>query len=470
MKVLDWVKGVFKKNDGSLNRAVSDTYKPVSESKVIQKRNELSTVAENFINTQPGFILKGPIYIIFFILFTAVIYSFIAKVDTKVSTVLHVDGENYVVQSPVIGSVNSIVVSENQEVHSLDRIATILSENTLVTEENLSLLKSQLADLNEKIFHINYTLGKIVDLAISYGKKNGRFAISVPNELSGLYVNKDILLNSEVDYTKTWTNSEFYTLYNNLTVQLSNIWKGYQNQSQILDKQEKTLDEDKKLFDKNVITITQLNGSYNLFLNLQNSTEGMINNFKSELYSTIKNMLDLRNNYEQQTKQIQSNIRQIETMSNEVVIKDRVCLINSRYPGIIADIYVKPFEYVANGTPLLKIIRDDLPKTGVIFIGNQNIGSVKVGQKVFIKFEAYPYQEYGVQIGSIVEVAPDVKVVEGIGYVYVAKVAFDKVNPRINLKYGMRATAEISTGSKRLIELVFAPISKVFDYFRGNKS
>jgi len=50
--------------------------------------------------------------------------------------------------------------------------------------------------------------------------------------------------------------------------------------------------------------------------------------------------------------------------------------------------------------------------------------------------------------------------------VYEIKVAL-KTDPKIDLKAGNMGIAEINTGKKRVIELIFAPVTRFFDYLDG---
>jgi hypothetical protein len=107
----------------------------------------------------------------------------------------------------------------------------------------------------------------------------------------------------------------------------------------------------------------------------------------------------------------------------------------------------------------MRIIRSDLPLVGIMYITSRDVASVMAGQDVYIKYDAFPYRDYGVQKGKVLSVSSDVKNIDGVGYGYEVHISLDNKNPRIKLIYGSTAIAEIATGKKRFIEVFFSPIT-----------
>jgi multidrug resistance efflux pump len=469
MLIEDFFSSLFPKNTTQEVRQ-QDSYVPTSSEELFRKQNQFSATAEHFMNTSSGFVLKGPIYIIFMVLFAAVIYSFFAKIDTKVSATLGVSGEEYLVQSPVLGSVSSVFVSQDEEIKQQQEMITLISESILVSEENLNELNQELKMIRNKHSEINYSIEKIKQLAKYYSDKNAKFNMtlpvanfSIPDEMTGSMLTPMLA-------DTIWQKSEYYHQVQSISVTLNQLWFDYQRSEQLRMNQEKIYTEDQKLFEKEIITEYQAASSHQQYLNLVTQTENYINNFKLEIYNNLKLLLDLKQQVGMQFREIKSKIEQTQILDDEVVIEDRVCLVKAKYPGVVAKINVKSYQYIARGMILIKIIRNDMPKTGLTYITDQNISKVKPGQAVSIKFDAYPYQNYGVQMGEVVTISPEAQLVPGIGYAYEAEIVFGELNDKMNLKYGMRGTAEIQTGSKRMIETFFAPITKVFDYINGKDS
>ena len=163
--------GKFKKA-GSVPQE-QPLFTPVATKDVYLKRDEFTATVEHFINTQPGFVLKGPIYIIFLLMFAALIYSFFAIVIIKVTTNVSVSGVEYQIQNPVLGTVSSIMVEENDEVKDEQVLLALVSNDVLMTESGANELKESLEDIKTKYSELTYALQQINSMSDFYGKKGG---------------------------------------------------------------------------------------------------------------------------------------------------------------------------------------------------------------------------------------------------------------------------------------------------------
>ena len=87
---------------------------------------------------------------------------------------------------------------------------------------------------------------------------------------------------------------------------------------------------------------------------------------------------------------------------------------------------------------------------------------------LFRSYFAYPFQEYGIQSGAIAEIGTRPSTAPGEESLYVVRVALGSETIRSRsgvektLEIGLQGLAEIKTGEKRFIELLFAPAAKFF--------
>ncbi|RMG31030.1 MAG: HlyD family type I secretion periplasmic adaptor subunit [Gammaproteobacteria bacterium] len=136
--------------------------------------------------------------------------------------------------------------------------------------------------------------------------------------------------------------------------------------------------------------------------------------------------------------------------------------------GIVQELAVHTLGAVVSpGQVLMKIV----PGTGDVeveaWIRNQDIGFVHAGQRVRVKVETYPYIRYGLLEGRLVGVSADAISDERRGLRYSARIRLDRNALRVDgrpapLRPGMRVTAEILTGKRRLIEYLLDPIEVAF--------
>ncbi|MFP4529555.1 MAG: HlyD family secretion protein [Candidatus Kapaibacterium sp.] len=455
-----------RKSRKSAEKPVDATIRPAGAKDIYLKREEFSATADHFMKRPAGFMLKGPIFIIFAILFAALIYSFFAEVKVKVTVPVIVAGEEYVVQSPVVGSISAIYVNNGDMVEERDAIISILSEGILINESNIAGIVTDMQMLEKQFRLVTTAVEKIEKIASDYGSRSSLFRANVASQADFDY--SEGTIDDEVVHVseENWKQSEYFNMVERLSIRLESLWKEYQQTKVLLDKQEKIYNEDKKLFENDVITEYQLVASQEKYLNLKGSVSNIINSFKIEIFNTLENLLEQRSQIYNQYNSIKQELEQSEIAGENIIIRDKLVVINSKYPGEVVELSAKSYEYIGRGTQLLTIVRGDMPKFGRMYISDGDMGKVAPGQKITVKFEAYPYQEYGVQSGSLVNISPDPQPGAG-GIQYAAKMDFDNLNPKIDLKYGMSGVAEINTGSKRMIETVFMPITKIFDYFEG---
>ena len=96
---------------------------------------------------------------------------------------------------------------------------------------------------------------------------------------------------------------------------------------------------------------------------------------------------------------------------------------------------------------------------------NKDVGFVKVGQKVEVKVETFPFTKYGTLPGTVSFVSSDAINDEKKGPIFQVRVKLDKAvlkidEREVNMTSGMAVTAEIATGKRRVIEYFLDPIRK----------
>lgn len=108
--------------------------------------------------------------------------------------------------------------------------------------------------------------------------------------------------------------------------------------------------------------------------------------------------------------------------------------------------------------PIMAIV----PNSGLTaeaMLSNNDVGFVRVGQVAALKVHAYPYSRHGTLAGRVVSVGADAVQDEHQGLVYPVRIAIDtKDAKRFTLRPGMEITADIRTGSRRLIDYLISPI------------
>ncbi|MGD9706467.1 MAG: HlyD family secretion protein [Candidatus Delongbacteria bacterium] len=377
-----------------------------------------------------------------------------------------VKGEEHVVQSPVNGLVNVIYQLDNSHVQINDKLISLFSQSTLYSENNLKVSAKKKDELLKRYLWLQLFKSRIDSLVVLYTKKNIAFKVDIPK------FNKEYSPEQGSNLSDTNDSSDFSSIgnfdlkYLSLEQNIVSLWNEYQRTKKLTEQVFKTYQENKNLLDKSFISQQEYQNSEQNYNQSKARLENIIRDFKISILSTYDEIYQGLDGVISNLISIDSEIESVKNMLSGIEITGNSFLIRSKYSGIISDVYVKTSQMVSEGIPLFRMIRDDYPLYGIIYVATGNVSQVEKDQDVSIKFDAFPFQIYGIQRGKVVSVSDDVKFIDGAGYVYEVTVALIK-DESITLKPGEGGFAEINTGKKKIIEIMIAPVTKIFAYLRG---
>ncbi len=110
--------------------------------------------------------------------------------------------------------------------------------------------------------------------------------------------------------------------------------------------------------------------------------------------------------------------------------------------------------------PLFVIIPSDSEYIFEGYIDNKDISSVKVGDMVQIKLQAYSYSDYGAVEGEIVYISPSVITNDANQSVYEIQVKIDEENCHKDIEFisGMAGSIEVNVGKRSVMDYFLEPI------------
>jgi len=167
-------------------------------------------------------------------------------------------------------------------------------------------------------------------------------------------------------------------------------------------------------------------------------------------------------------KQAQAQARAAARISNDDIDEDIYLLIRAPVDGIITKVnFTQVGDKVNEKTPLASIAPKGVRKILEVQINERDRAFLKEGMQVKIKVNAFPYQRYGFLRGELEHVAPATSYdSQSKKYFYKGRVGLykdyyttDKV--RTPIRYGMKAKAEIVVRKRRLIDLALDPFRNV---------
>lgn len=118
---------------------------------------------------------------------------------------------------------------------------------------------------------------------------------------------------------------------------------------------------------------------------------------------------------------------------------------------------------VPSAQPLMLIVPQDGPVEVEAFLENKDVGFVLEGQSAEVKIDAFQYTKYGTIPAHVTHVSRDAIQDEKKGLIYSVRIALDKSHIQIEeksmpLSAGMSVSAEVRTGTRRVIEYVLSPL------------
>lgn len=132
---------------------------------------------------------------------------------------------------------------------------------------------------------------------------------------------------------------------------------------------------------------------------------------------------------------------------------------------------------VQPGTVLLTLVPLDETLRAEVWLTNDDIGFVKQGQRVRLKFAAFPFQKYGMLEGTVEHIGADSVEKEQQGsqdqpgaapaatfkaLVALKGASLEADGTRFPLSAGMQANAEILLGTRTVLEYLLSPVQKAW--------
>nr|WP_279237665.1 HlyD family efflux transporter periplasmic adaptor subunit [Dyella sedimenti] len=171
-----------------------------------------------------------------------------------------------------------------------------------------------------------------------------------------------------------------------------------------------------------------------------------------------------RNDTERQLASVRQSMAQNEA--------ERAVVLRAPEDGVVSAILPKQGQAVASGQPVLSILPAGATLQAQLLAPSRAIGFIEPGNRVVLRYQAYPFQKFGQQYGTVSEISRSAlspteaggligqQVNEPMYRIHVRLdqqhvVAYGRPEP---VKPGMALDADILMERRRLIEWVFEPL------------
>lgn len=211
----------------------------------------------------------------------------------------------------------------------------------------------------------------------------------------------------------------------------------------------------------------ELTGAFHSLTRKEIEQERITQTLKLEKSMFPNEQADQQNNI---TFRLNDLARQIATLRGQ-----RAHIIKAPIAGVISNLQAKVGQDIqgrfSSATPLALISQQDDLLVAEIMLPVRAAGFIKIGQKINIRYDAFPYEKFGLYEGIITKISHtvllphelDVSLVSIQEPVYKvsAKIINAKVSAygnKFNLKPGMTFSADIRLAQRSLLEWFFEPI------------
>ncbi|RKE57196.1 HlyD family secretion protein [Sphingobacterium detergens] len=388
----------------------------------------------------PSWLLRWGLTLIFLIL-SAIIaisaflrYPDIIQANFKINTL----NAPKALVPKISGSIVRLFVEDRQEVKEGDVIAWLESsanhQQILDLLEKLRLLrKSQNSDQ-----FINFNAPDDLDL----GELQNAYQTFYESYLSyksafvgGVYLKQRAFLLKEMDYQK----KEQKKLFDQKTI--------YERDYQLAKKQHNSY---QILADKKVISPMEMQEQESKLLSKQQPVEQIVQTILSNDANTVTKQKELSELDNKITTERKTFLQALNSLISEAELWKKQHTITASQSGRISFAsIIQEKQYVEANRPLFYIDPGNSQYFCEMYVKQNNMGKVKMGQKVLLKMSSYPFEEYGAVEGEIEKIT-DIPYQDSI---YLSKVKLSpNKNAKIILKTGMTGTANIVTDNSSLLQ------------------
>ena len=415
-----------------------------------------SEEVQDILGATPSWIIRAGISVILLVVISLLIGSWFFKYPDIIQSRITLTTQNPPASliAKNNGKITDIFVLEKQEVKQNQIIAII--ENTANHQDvlKLEILLNKQKEKSLLIDSINFALGELQQSFSSYSRLLHDY-----NNFKELdYYNKKIesVRNQKRDFR----------LY------YDRLWTQRGMKEQELNLAQKQFERDKSLFEKDVYSKSDFEKAQKQYLQEKLSFENIrtiLANTQMQINQLDQQILDLQ--LQESKEQNQQEIAIDEAQQN---LKSQIKQWKQRY------LIISPIDGKVTFTKIWsknqnvqtgEIVATIIPQKATDIIGKVEIpavgvGKVKLGQTVNIKFDNFPYMEFGLLRANIKSISL-IPIQTEKGAIYTAEVEIpdtliSNYGKQLKFSQEMTGTADIITDDIRLLERFLNPLKSIW--------
>ncbi len=236
--------------------------------------------------------------------------------------------------------------------------------------------------------------------------------------------------------------------------------------------------QQKTLFERELISRADMNRARVQYLSALSALPSRMSEiYKNEMavQDLKRQILEARITHERETSQMQhayetAHLR-LEQARKRIdrTLEAESDLILAPESGIVTQVMVNAIgQVISKGQPLIALAPASAPMVAELMVLNKDVGLLKPGQLVKLKYDAYAFQDFGIKRGRLTYISPDAMVDERIGPIFKCVVELEENTMRVKgydkpLMFGMKGTAEMMTDRQSVLLMLLSPLRQLYE-------
>ena|GEM_PF-712692 len=451
------------------------------------------------------------IYFLFTLIITIILWAYFSEIDivVKARGVVRPNESISTIVSKSTGKINSINFENGEEIKSGDTLYVINYDNYVIQKNTIEKNISKLT--NDKLMAEKFKDSILQDVNLfdeniesernSYQEyvkflmDKEQFNENVRIYKEKIYNEKEIINGNQKIYDKivggsdkftSKENDEYYLKYLDYKIKEENLYEEmqkcqdelfiYQNlyQGEVVSEQEI---KNKEIAYKNTeLSLKQFQNEMKLSLkNIISTSKSQLYEYESGLNKLMpeQSLDDKNGNSFLETEKIISLNKEISEYEMQLIdFKDQLtsidininnCIIKSPIDGVLNLEDERAIgDFVSEGITLATIIPSSSSSYKVqMYVPNEDISSINIGDKIKYSFDSLPYKEYGMLNGTIKKINADAFVNDSTGLSYYLVESEVENKPLLsykgkqsNIKVGMSLEGHVISERKRVLYII----------------
>lgn len=415
-----------------------------------------SHATKELLDSMPKVWTRGLFYLLLLFAGVVIPWAMFSRVDETGTARgrLEPDGQTLRLDAEVPGSISAIQVKEGDRVEAGQPLLTLDSE---LVKVELQQAQDQLEGQHNRLSQLNLLRNQLATTFATQQQQNQAQALEKETKIDQAA--------RQIDYAQT--ERDLTAL--NVTSAARELERYQALYEQGIIPEVEVVQYRDALLERERIYQQADSGMIQAKLQMQEQEQGYDSLVQTGKLSLLRVEEELKN-LETQITQLNADIvlssRQIQSL--QLQLKQRA--ITSPVAGVVFEL---PFQQAGSvvqpGVKVAEIAPKDSKLIVKAEISTAESGSLRPGLPVKVKFDAYPFQDYGIAMGKLTAISPTSRVEETIqGSINIYQIDVELTQPClpapqgcIEVRPGDTATAEVIVRQRRIIDIILNPFKKL---------